>query len=105
MIRIRETYGTSWRGRQPGTRHWRSTSVSFPLWISVLWWPFVPFVLFFWALFWLLAGELWLVAEVLLLVISGVLVLADLATKRARPAQITLTRLWAGLTIFDIRSP
>jgi hypothetical protein len=30
-MRFRETRGTSWRGANPGTRHWQSSSVSYGL--------------------------------------------------------------------------
>lgn len=75
-IRIRETYGTSWRGTRPGTRHWRSTSVSFGLGSYLLgygiWSLFVIPLIVMW---WLLLAEVWLVAEVYAAGISGIVVL------------------------------
>lgn len=50
-----------------------------------------------------LPAALWLVAEVLLLTVSGVLALADLARKVIRPEDITLTRLRWGLLVIDVK--
>lgn len=101
-IRVRETYGTSWRGTRPGTRHWRSTSVSYGLgtWFlgHGLWTLFaLPFAL----LWWLLLAELWLCAEAVLLVVSGVLTGYALARRQVRFADVTVTGLRYHLFVID----
>lgn len=106
MMRIRQAHGTSWRDpRQPGTRHWQSTSVSygFPGWALLIWWPLVPFALMFWAACWLLLAELWLCAEFYVLAVSGVYVLVRIASHHGRAADITLTRLAFGLRAVALR--
>ncbi len=64
-MRIRETYGTSWRGSQPGTRHWRSESVSYG--------PVSGLLILIGLLFWF---PLWLEIELYVLGISGVVLLS-----------------------------
>lgn len=102
-VRVRETYGTSWRdSRRPGTRHWRSTSVSFGLGTYLLgrglWGLFIlPFAL----LWWLLLAELWLSAEFLLLAVSGVLTGYALARRQVRFADVTVTGLRYHLFVID----
>jgi hypothetical protein len=64
-------YGTSWRGRRPGTRHW----VSGPLWLWGLGWLLLlPF-----KVLWLMVlAEVWLAAEAVVLLSSGLLIGCDL---------------------------
>jgi hypothetical protein len=100
-VRIRETAGTSWRDpRYPGTRHWRSTSVSYGAG-----WGLAGFLVIgpFLALWWLLLAELWLAAESVLITVTGVAVLVALARKEARPGDVTLTRLRFGLAMVDLK--
>jgi hypothetical protein len=102
-VRIRESYGTSWRDpRTPGTRRWRSTSVSygFGTWFlgRGLWGLFVlPFAL----LWYLLLAELWLCAEAVLLTVSGVLTGVALARRQIRFADVRVTGLRYGLFVID----
>jgi hypothetical protein len=63
-MRIRETYGTSWRGSTPGTRHWRSETVSYRPWGGL----FLLAGLLLWI-------PLWLEIEVYVLAVSGLVVL------------------------------
>ena len=63
-MRIRETRGTSWRGSQPGTRHWRSESVTYGFWGGL----FILLGLLFWI-------PLWLEIEIYAMAVSGVVVL------------------------------
>lgn len=90
-IRVRETYGTSWRGTRPGTRHWRSTSVSFGLGSYLLgygiWSLFVIPLIVMW---WLLLAELWVCAEMLLLTVSLIVVAVLLAQRRIGLADLAL---------------
>lgn len=98
-VRIRETAGTSWRDpRYPGTRHWRSTSVSYGAgWYALGWlirygivWPFL--------LIWL-----WLAVECAVILVTGILALAVVAARGARLSDLTLTRLRWGLVMIDLR--
>lgn len=76
---IREGRGTSWRDpSQPGTRHYRSTSVSYRLGFGLLGYGagsllILPFLL----MWWLLLAELWLTVEVYAVGISAIIVLAS----------------------------
>jgi hypothetical protein len=101
-VRVRESYGTSWRGPSPGTRHWRSTSVSYGFggWFLGygLWSLFIfPFVL----CWWMLLMALWIDAEAVLLIVSGVLTGVALARRQIRFADITVTGLRWGLFVID----
>ncbi len=104
-VRIRETAGTSWRDpRHPGTRHWRSTSVSYGAgwWLLGLGaWAFIaaPFLI----LWWMILAELWLAAESVIFLVTGIAVLAVLALRQARPGDVRLTRLRWGLWMVDLR--
>jgi hypothetical protein len=100
-VRIRETAGTSWRDpRQPGTRHWRSTSVSYGAGWGLLGLVFIgPFLV----LWWMLLLELWLAAESVLITVTGVAVLAVLVLRQARPRDVRLTWLRFGLVMVDLR--
>jgi hypothetical protein len=81
--------GESWTTRN-GHRRWVSVSLGTYLFGSLgfclsrgLWGLFVlPFAVAWWCLL----IELWLAAEILLLTVSGILVLADLARRVIRPA-------------------
>jgi hypothetical protein len=100
-VRIRETAGTSWRDpRHPGTRHWRSTSVSYGAG-----WGLLGFLVVapFWLLWWMLLLELWLSAECVLITVTGIAVLAVLVLRQARPGDVTLTRLRWGLVMVDLK--
>lgn len=93
-IRVRETYGTSWRGTQPGTRHWRSTSVSYGLGTGLLgfgvWSLFIlPFIL----LWWLLLAEVWVCAEMLLLAVTVIIAVIALARREIGFADLMVTPL------------
>jgi len=61
------------------------------------------FLLPFAVAWWCLLIELRLAAEILLLAVSGVLVLADLARRVIRPADVTVTRLRWGLFVIDAK--
>lgn len=78
-MRIRQTAGTSWRDpRQPGVRHWRSTSVSAGLDEWVLGW--IAWHLVIWPFFLL---PLWLSAECCIVLASGLSVVAEWAINPA----------------------
>lgn len=103
-IRVRETRGTSWRGAEPGTRHYRSTSVSYGggTYLAGLGaWAFL--VLPFMLMWWCLLIELWLCAEVLLLAVTGVPVIAAVTRERGRARDITLTRARWHLYAFGLK--
>ena len=103
-VRVRETCGTSWPDqRHPGTRHWRSTSVSYGLftWLAGLgaWAVIVfPFAL----LWWLLLAEVWIGAEALLILVTGVLAAVAVAGD-AKLSDVTFTRLRFGLFMVNVR--
>ena len=100
-VRIRETAGTSWRDqRQPSTRHWRSTSVSYGAGWGLLG---LAVIAPFWLLWWMLLLEVWLAAEAVLITVSGVAVLVVLALRQARPGDVRLIRLRFGLVMVDLR--
>lgn len=100
-VRVCETYGTSWPDqRHPGTRHWRSTSVSFGgAWLLGFgFWGL--FILPFAVLWWMLLAELWLCAEFLLLAVTGLLAIGALIFREAKPADLTVT--WFRWRLFAI---
>ena len=91
--------GESWTARN-GHRRW----VSMPLHDLLIGWGVLAvFVLPFWLLWWLVLAELWLAAECVLILLSGILVIIDLARRQAKPADVTLTRLRWGLFVFDVK--
>jgi hypothetical protein len=91
--------GESWQARN-GHRRWISMSLTDYLLGLGAWGLFVfPFVV----LWWLLAAELWLCAEALLIVVTGVLVLALLIMREAKPGDITIERLRWGLFMIGLR--
>lgn len=98
-VRVRETVGTSWPdpGR-PGTRHWRSVSVS-----AGGGWLLAAWVLRYFIAWPLFLGPLWLVAEFWIVAVTGLIVAAALARRQARWADVTLTRLRFGLLMADLR--
>lgn len=98
--------GESWTTRN-GHRRWVSMSLGTYLFGS-LGYVFGRglrglFVLPFVVAWWCLLIELWLAAEILLLTVSGVLVLADLARRVIRPADVTVTPLRWHLLAFDVK--
>lgn len=103
-LRIRESAGTSWPGpRHPGTRHWRSTSVSYGPAFLVLGLLGACFLLPLWFLWKVLLLEAWLAAEAVLLAVTAVLAAVALARKETRLPDLTLTRLGWGLRMVDVR--
>ncbi len=52
---------------------------------------------------WLILAELWLAAEAVLILVTGSAVLAVLALRKARPRDVTLTRLRFGLFMVDLK--
>ena len=102
--RIRETRGTSWRDpHQPGTRHWRSTSVSFSLWTWLAGFGAWAVIVFpFALLWWLLLAEVWIGAEALLILVTGVLAAVAVAGD-AKLSDVTFTRLRFGLFMVNVR--
>lgn len=73
---VRITSGTSWPGKRPGVRHWFSVSYYLHFWElgagGIILAPFIAAGL-------LIAGELWLALEALVIITSGVLIAASLA--------------------------
>lgn len=59
----------------------------------------LPFLL----LWWLILAEVWVLAEIALLAVSGGLALTDLARRRVRFADITVTSLRWGLLVIDLK--
>ena len=110
-IRVRETYGTSWQGTRPGTRHYRSVSVSAGLGTyllgslalcfsrGVLGLFLFPFVFGWWAL--LFSG--WVLAELLLVIVTGIAVTGAVLNHEGRGADITVTWLRFGLFMFNLK--
>jgi hypothetical protein len=72
---VRLTSGTSWRGNRPGTRHWFSISYYLHFWelgiggITLA----APVLLGL-----MILGELWLGAEALVIIASGILIIVNL---------------------------
>lgn len=103
-VRIRETRGVSYPDpHRPGTRYWRSTSVSYGLftWLAGLgaWAVIVfPFAL----LWWLLLAEVWIGAEALLIIVTGVLAAVAVAGD-AKLSDVTFTRLRWGLFMITLK--
>ena len=62
-----------------------------------------PFVLAFIALWWMVAAELWLAAETVVLLVTGIVVIVALARRQAKVSGVTLTRLRFGLVIVDLK--
>jgi hypothetical protein len=98
--------GESWTTRN-GHRRWVSVSLGTYLFGSL---GFCLgrglrglFLLPFAVAWWCLLAELWVCAEVLLLAVSGGLVLADLARRVIRPADVTVTPLRWGLLVIDVK--
>lgn len=73
-MRFSESWGTSWRGRQPGTRHWRSHRVSFGLfgWMlySIAWLTWWLCIVPFLALLWLVAESVLLTGSILIAAVA-----------------------------------
>jgi hypothetical protein len=81
--------GESWQARN-GHRRWVSMSLGDYLFGLGAWGLLVfPFVV----LWWLLLAEVWIGAEALLIIVTGVLVLVLVVTREAKPADITVMRL------------
>lgn len=73
----RITSGTSWPGRRPGVRHWFSVSYYIHFWeLGIGGIVLAPVII----LGLLVAGEIWLVLEALVIIASGVLIAVNLAT-------------------------
>lgn len=106
-IRIRETYGTSWPGTAPGTRRYRSTSVSFGLGTYLAWCSargmLGLFTLPFALMWWCLLLELWVFAEFLLFTVTGIAVITAVLRGRGRAVDITFMRAPWHLYVFGLR--
>ncbi len=92
-------YGTSWRGRRPGVRHWVSVPVG-PLGCALL----VPAAMF-WLAAWGVIAMAWIAAEAAAFTVSGGIVLAQLIERQGRPEHVTVIRLPFGLLAFALRPP
>jgi hypothetical protein len=84
-MRVRETRGASRRGPEPGSRQWRTTTVSYKTPGCLL----LPV--------WLLLGLLWVYAEVGLLTVTALAMLIALAMRDVKPADVTIVRVRWGL--------
>jgi len=92
-------YGTSWRGRRPGSRHWISVPVG-PLGCALF-----PVALLFWLGFWGVVGMIWICAEIAVAAASAALVLCQLAERQGRLRDVTTTLLPCWLIGFALRPP
>ena len=91
--------GESWTARN-GHRRW----VSMPLHDLLIGWGVLAvFVLPFWLLWRLVLLELWLAAECVLLLVTGILAAIALIRREAKPSDVTLSRLRWGLFMVDVR--
>jgi hypothetical protein len=61
------------------------------------------FVVPLWLFWWMIIAELWLAAESAVLTVTGVLVIAALASRGARFGDVTLRRLRFGLWMIDVK--
>ena len=91
--------GESWQARN-GHRRFVSMPLHDVLALSLLG---MLFVLPLWLLWWMIVAEVWLAAESLVLVVTGVLVIVALARRKAKVSGVTLTRLRFGLFMVDVR--
>ena len=91
--------GESWQARN-GHRRWVSMPLHDVLFGLGVWAVFVLPFLACGGCSWL---ELWLAAETVLIVVTGVVVLVAVVTRGARPGDVTLTRLRWGLFMVDLR--
>ncbi len=85
-------YGTSWPGRQPGVRHWRSSSMG--LWfgwlgLGLLGGAFLHLVLWSFML-----APMWLSIEFYVLGISGLIVLARWGLQPVTRFSVQFRRAW-----------
>lgn len=101
-IRVRESYAVSRPGSRPGTRHYRSVSVSSGLGTylagRIAWctakgvvgvFVLLP-LLFCW---WTLLAEVWVCAELVVFTVTGAGAIASVYRKEASGGDITLLRL------------
>jgi len=94
--------GESWQARN-GHRRFVSMPLHDVLALSLLG---MLFVLPLWLLWWMIVAEVWLAAESLVLVVTGVLVIVALARQAFRGeglGDVTLTRLRWGLFMLAVR--
>ena len=91
--------GESWHARN-GHRRFVSMPLHDVLALSLLG---MLFVLPLWLLWWMIVAEVWLAAESLVLVVTGVLVIVALARRQAKVSGVTLTRLRFGLFMLDVK--
>ena len=91
--------GESWQARN-GHRRWISMPLHDVLIFGLLG---APFVLAFIALWWMVAAELWLAAETVVLLVTGIVVIVALARRQAKVSGVTLTRLRFGLWMIDVK--
>jgi len=91
--------GESWQARN-GHRRFVSMPLHDVLALSLLG---MLFVLPLWLLWWMIVAEVWLAAESLVLVVTGVLVIVALARRQAKVSGVTLTRLRFGLFMLDVK--
>jgi hypothetical protein len=96
-MRFRETWGTSWRGHRPGTRHWRSHSVSFGLFGWLL-------TVCGWVIIWSFILVPWLALELGLFVASGLLAVVFMVMYRRGPSYVHLVR-WGWFRLIDVDLP
>jgi hypothetical protein len=93
-MRFRETRGSSWRGRQPGTRQWRSRSVSYGLfgWLATV---------LGWVIIWSFIVVPYLALEIGLFVASAILALVLVLMYHRSLADVHLVR-WGWFWFLDV---
>lgn len=95
--------GESWQARN-GHRRWVSMPLHDAVFLGGLTgFGYVFFVLPFLLIWWCLAAELWLCAESLLLIVTGIAVLWALGTRKARFGNVRVSRLRWGLFRLELR--
>lgn len=95
--------GESWQARN-GHRRFVSMPLHDVLFLGLLgfgFWAFVILPLLF--LWWCLLAELWLSAETVLFLVTGVLAVVAVALHGARWSDVTLSRLRWGLFMVDLK--
>ena len=91
--------GESWQARN-GHRRWVSMGLGDLLFG---WGVLAVFVFPLLVLWWCLLAELWIGAEALLIIVTGVLVLAALVMRGAKLSDVTFTRLRWGLFMVTLK--
>ena len=95
MIRV----GESWQARN-GHRRWVSMPLHDLLALGAAW---AVFWLPLWLLCWLLLAEVWLAAEAVLFLVTGIMAVVALLRHEARWSEVKLTKLRWGLFMVDVR--